>query len=116
MTSNLGWRIPSFLQIVPGLLQVCFIWFVPESPRWLVSRGRHSEALGILVEYHAEGDKDSEFVKAEYAQIEQTLEAGRVVAQMNRKKVFSTPGMRRRILITAYLGLCNPWSGSALIS
>lgn len=33
MKSTWGWRIPSSLQIVPSLLQVCFIWFLPESPR-----------------------------------------------------------------------------------
>ena len=34
MRSTWGWRIPSALQIVPSLLQVTFIWFLPESPRY----------------------------------------------------------------------------------
>ena len=34
MKSTWGWRIPSCLQVVPSLLQVCFIWFLPESPRY----------------------------------------------------------------------------------
>jgi len=28
-----AWRIPSLVQIAPSLLQLTFIWFVPESPR-----------------------------------------------------------------------------------
>ena len=40
MPSNWGWRIPSVLQICPSLLQICFIWFLPESPRSVVSVGR----------------------------------------------------------------------------
>jgi MFS family permease len=116
MTSNWGWRIPSFLQVVPSLLQVSFIWFLPESPRWLVSKGRGDEAYAILVKYHAEGDENSDFVKAEYTQIEETLEAELKTSQMNRKGVFSTPGMRKRVIIASFLGLSIQWSGTGLIS
>jgi len=116
MTTNWGWRIPSFLQVVPSLLQVSFIWFLPESPRWLVSKGRGDEAYAILVKYHAEGDGNSEFVKAEYTQIEKTLEAELKIVQMNRKEVFSTPGMRKRVIIASFLGMFTQWSGAGLIS
>ncbi|KAG9317748.1 hexose transporter [Chiua virens] len=116
MTSNWGWRIPSLLQVVPSLLQVTFILFVPESPRWLVSKGRKAEAYAILVKYHGEGDENSDFVKAEYRQIEQTLEAELRVAQMNQKDAFSTPEMRKRVTIATFLALFGQWSGVGLIS
>ncbi|KAF8550484.1 MFS general substrate transporter [Imleria badia] len=116
MTSNWGWRIPSFLQAVPSLLQVSFIWFLPESPRWLVAKGRRDEAYTILAKYHAEGDKNSEFVKAEYTQIEETLEVELAIAKMNQKDALSTPGMRKRMIIASFLGLFIEWSGSGLIS
>jgi MFS family permease len=32
--SNWAWRIPSFLQICPSLLQLTFVFLLPESPRW----------------------------------------------------------------------------------
>ena len=116
MTSNWGWRIPSFLQIVPSLLQVSFISFLPESPRWLVSKGRRDEAYAILVKYHVEGDENSEFVKAEYSQIEETLETELRIAQINQKGLLSTPGMRKRVIITAFLGLATEWCGIGLVS
>ena len=116
MTSNWGWRIPSLLQVVPSLLQVTFIWFIPESPRWLISKGRGNEARAILVAYHAEGDKSSDFVEAEYNQIEQTLEAEMTAARMSRNVVFSSPGMRKRVTIATFLGLFVQWSGVGLIS
>lgn len=31
MPNNWAWRIPSLLQIAPSVLQLTFIWFVPES-------------------------------------------------------------------------------------
>ncbi|KAF8190944.1 major facilitator superfamily domain-containing protein [Mycena galopus ATCC 62051] len=91
MSSNWGWRIPSLLQIAPSLLQVAFISLLPKSPRWLISKGRHDEAMAILVKYHAEGDANSEFVKAEYAQIERTLELELETRRTSWKDFVSTP-------------------------
>jgi len=116
MTSNWAWRIPSFVQVMLSLIQVCFICFIPDSPRWLMFHGRYSEAFGILVKYHGEGDEDSEFVQAEFAQIKQALKMGPNIAQTNRRTVFSTPGIRKRMVITAFLGLNLSWTGGGLIS
>lgn len=35
MPTNWGWRIPSILQVCPSALQLIFIWFLPESPRFV---------------------------------------------------------------------------------
>ena len=116
MAGNWGWRIPSLLQVVPSVLQVSFIWFLPESPRWLISRGRGDEARAVLVKCHAEGDENSEFVKAEYAQIKETLEMEQKISRTTQKDAWSTPEMRKRVLIAAFLGLTTQWSGVGLIS
>ena len=116
MTSNWGWRIPSLLQVVPCLLQVIFIGFLPESPRWLVSRGRGDEAYAILVKYHAEGDENSEFVEAEYAEIEEALEAELKVGQIDQAQALSSPGMRKRVVIAASVGLFAQWCGVGLLA
>ncbi|KAF8887256.1 hexose transporter [Gymnopilus junonius] len=116
MPSNWGWRIPSLLQATPSLLQITFVFFLPESPRWLVSKGRGDEALAILAKYHAEGDTESEFVKVEYIQIETTLEIEKENSKVGWLDLMRTPGMRRRILIGAFLGLATQWSGNGLIS
>jgi len=117
MPTDWGWRIPSLLQISPSFLQLCFVWFLPESPRWLISKGRRQEAFDILVKYHAEGNEDSEFVKAEFVQIEQTLELElESKDKVGWKELIKTSGMRRRVLIGAALGLFTQWSGSGLPS
>ena len=43
------------------------------------------EAYAILVKYHAEGDENSEFVKAECTEIKEALEAELKVGQMNEE-------------------------------
>ena len=38
--SNWSWRVPSLLQCTIPIAQLVSIWFIPESPRWLVAHGR----------------------------------------------------------------------------
>ena len=116
MPSNWGWRIPSLAQGVPSLLQILFLGFLPESPRWLISKGRADEAYSVLVKYHAEGDADSELVRLEFAEIEKTLELEREQAQGSWRELVRAPGMRKRLLLCSFLGLATQWSGNGLTS
>ncbi|PNS16848.1 hypothetical protein CAC42_4812 [Sphaceloma murrayae] len=111
-----GWRVPSLLQAAPSLLQVCLIFFVPESPRHLISKDRKEEARAILIKYHAEGDAGSELVNAEIAQIEATIQLELESSKQSWADLFRTPGMRRRMLLSGLLGLFTQWSGNTLIS
>lgn len=111
-----GWRIPSLLQVAPPLAQIIFVFFLPESPRWLVSKDRSDEAMKILVDYHAEGDRDSELVRAEMAQIQTAILVETGQSKKSWLGLVATVGMRRRLLTTCMLGLFTQWSGGTLIS
>ena len=52
-----AWRIPSALQGLPSVIQLCGLYFVPESPCWLISKDRSEEALAFLAKYYAEGEE-----------------------------------------------------------
>lgn len=90
--------------------------FLPESPRYLISKDRHDEAQAILVKYHAEGDSNSLIVRAEIAQIEKTIKLEMEDSKQSWFDVFKTSGMRRRLFVTAFLGLFTQWSGNTLIT
>lgn len=55
--SDWSWRVPSLLQGLPAVLQVFLVFLMPESPRWLVSKGRDEQALRTLAYYHADGNE-----------------------------------------------------------
>lgn len=89
---------------------------LPESPRWLISNDRDEEAFAVLVKYHAEGDADSVFVKAEMAQIKSTIKIELEHAKQSWMDMIKTAGMRRRVFISSMLGLFTQLSGNTLLS
>ena len=58
--STWAWRLPSMMQIVPSLLAVVLIPFLPESPRWLISKGRDEEAFEVLVVMQGKDHTDAQ--------------------------------------------------------
>ncbi|KAK0615173.1 general substrate transporter [Bombardia bombarda] len=114
--SDWAWRIPSLLQLCPSLLQVTCVFFLPESPRWLITKDRGEEAHAILSKYHGEGANGLEFVEAEFAQMNAAIHLELEASKRSWVDLFQTSGMRRRVLISAMLGLFTQWSGNTLIS
>jgi putative MFS transporter len=53
LVPSIGWQSMFVVGGVPGLIIVCFIWFLPESPRWLISKGRLDEAEKIIEQIEA---------------------------------------------------------------
>lgn len=90
--------------------------FLPESPRWLITKDRSQEAYEILIKYHGEIERGDEFVQAELAQMKTTIQLELEVSKKSWMDLVSTSGMRRRLLITTMLGLFTQWSGNTLIS
>ncbi|KAH7884734.1 hypothetical protein F5I97DRAFT_1812799 [Phlebopus sp. FC_14] len=119
-----SWRVPTLLQAVCPFLQLVFIGhvsslFLPESPRFLVSKGLESRAARVLSRYHArngDGERDS-LVLFEMAQIRHALKLERGMApESSYRACFSTVGNRRRILIIVAIAAFSQWSGNGLVS
>ncbi|KAF3902761.1 hypothetical protein AA313_de0203752 [Arthrobotrys entomopaga] len=116
MPNTWGWRIPSLLQCLPSLLQICFMPWMPESPRYLIQKDRIEEAQAFFIKYHAEGDTNSELVKAEIVQVQTAIQLELEHEKLGWRELFRTAGNRKRSLITGFLGLFTQWSGNTLIS
>jgi sugar porter (SP) family MFS transporter len=74
VNNQASWRVPLALQLVPTLLLHFTMYFMPESPRWLVNNDRVEDALTVLAKVHTRGDTADPYVKAELAEIVSKIE------------------------------------------
>ncbi|KAH8664679.1 general substrate transporter [Xylariales sp. PMI_506] len=117
VNSNWSWRSITLVQIFPSVCQLIFIWFVPESPRWLISRDRNDEALAILAKYHANGNDQNPTVQFEFREIRETLKLEKEAnASSSYLDFMKTKGNRWRLAIIVSVGLISQYSGNAVIS
>lgn len=47
--SDWSWRSVSLVQMLPSSISITLTWWVLESPRWLISRGKDEKAFRIVV-------------------------------------------------------------------
>ncbi|KAK0385389.1 hypothetical protein NLU13_7865 [Sarocladium strictum] len=111
-----SWRIPSLLQGVFSILQLVLSFWAPESPRWLIYKGRYSEARAILVKWHGHGDPTSRLARFEMAEITSTLEMEKMQNRSRWAEWISTKGNKHRFFIALYIPAMLQWSGNALQS
>lgn len=53
---NIGWRWMFGSEIIPSILFLIFIFLIPESPRWLLQKGKSEQAEAVLEKINAAED------------------------------------------------------------
>ncbi|KAL8309982.1 hypothetical protein RB597_010002 [Gaeumannomyces tritici] len=115
--STWSWRIPSIVQGAIPVLQLTALWFVPESPRYLVSRGRSDETRRDLIRYHAGGDVDSPLVAFEMSETERAIAAENESYSANSwLDLVRGAANRKRTLIAVIVGFFSQWNGVGVVS
>src|SRR5215204_7051456 len=62
------WRWPLGLAFVPALILLIGMYFLPETPRWLVSKDRDEEARRVLSRTRTEEEVESELKEIRHAE------------------------------------------------
>jgi SP family arabinose:H+ symporter-like MFS transporter len=96
-----GWRWMLGLEAVPALLFFALLFMVPESPRWLLQRGREAEARDILTRSGG----------AEHAASEQFAIRAAVQEQKGGFQDLFSGSLARPLLLAVVLMTCSQFCG-----
>ncbi|KZT59979.1 hexose transporter [Calocera cornea HHB12733] len=116
MAGQWSWRLPLLIQVIPTSIQWSLIMFGPESPRWLMGKGKETEALRVLAKYHGNGDEHDPLVLYEFEEIKNAIVQERAQKRFGWTHLFNSKGMRRRSFTMMALAVCGQWSGNSMVS
>ncbi|AQZ16939.1 hypothetical protein BZL39_K05380 [Zygosaccharomyces parabailii] len=104
--SNWQWRIPALSQLSVTIFHLIIFWFVPESPRFLLSKNKAEKARSVLIQYHAGGNMKQygDFVNQEYSQIVVALKKEQETANFSWMAFFQSKKNFHRFAICAFMG------------
>ncbi|KAJ5234983.1 uncharacterized protein N7469_004151 [Penicillium citrinum] len=96
-TSQFQWRFPLAFQVVPAMVLIIGMIFLPESPRYLIEKEHYAEGMRVLRKLHFDGTNE-EWIEAEFSEIRRTIEAEKGIAAQGWTPMFTVPQWRIRML------------------
>ncbi|KAL5423193.1 hypothetical protein PMIN06_009578 [Paraphaeosphaeria minitans] len=109
--STQQWRVPVAIQLIPGGIMLIGLFFLKESPRWLMKKGRHSEAAVSLAHIRCES-LDSPDVIKELAEIRAAIEEELNATEGVTWRECLLPGNRYRFITGFVLMFWQQFSGT----
>lgn len=112
LSTEYGWRIPSFLMgFYPLVILIC-LPFVPDSPRFLVARGRIDQARRVIAQAHTNGNEQHPLVISQLSEIVESIELERSVNKKNAwANLYTKRSNRKRLflitVIAASMNFCG---------
>jgi sugar porter (SP) family MFS transporter len=100
------WRIMFSICALPAIALFFGMLRMPESPRWLVEKGRHEEALVVLRSVRSE-----DRAAAELADVEHVAQEEIESHQIGWRAIFSNRNLLRILLVAIGLGIAQQLTG-----
>jgi len=110
------WRGPLGMALVWPFMMLFVTLLIPESPRFLLMKGRVEEARAIVYRLHAlKNDPDSEFAHAEFYQMQKQTELDRTL-EPGWLAMFTKKGYRRRTALAVGFAFVGQSTGVLVIN
>ncbi|KAJ5370446.1 uncharacterized protein N7496_006538 [Penicillium cataractarum] len=109
---NKAWLIPTWVQLLmPGIV-LCAVFFLPESPRWLYSRGHTEKASAIIAKYHGLDNPDSVYLSLQLKEYAAGLKTdGADKRWWDYRSLFRDRASRYRVMCNLMVAVWSQWCG-----
>ncbi|KAI5464404.1 general substrate transporter [Mariannaea sp. PMI_226] len=112
--SAFSWRFPLGFQCIPALILAIGVWFLLESPRWLMEKDKHEEARVVLEKLRS-GQNPSQ-INLEVMEIRDVIAADREIGKVTAMSILTKPSWRKRLLLGCGIQAFGPLSGINVIN
>ncbi|OAG05580.1 MFS general substrate transporter [Paraphaeosphaeria sporulosa] len=110
------WRGPLGIALLWPAMMIAIIFIVPESPRFLLMKGRVEEAEKIVFRLHSvKGDPEQEFARSEFYQMRKQTELDRTL-EPGWIAMFTKKGYRRRTALAMGFAFVGQSTGVLVIN
>lgn len=110
------WRGPLGIALLWPVMMIGIMFIVPESPRFLLMKGRVEEAREIVMRLHSiKGDTEHEFARGEFYQMVKQTEVDRTL-DPGWWAMFTRKGYRRRTALAMGFAFVGQSTGVLVIN
>ena len=106
---QIAWRWMFWAAAFPAGIFMILSLFIPESPRWLIMKGRENAASGILKRIGG-----SDYASQELNSVKNTMDASNDKHHISLGQVFKKP-YQKIILLGIFIAVFQQWSGTNVI-
>jgi sugar porter (SP) family MFS transporter len=112
-----SWRLITWLQALFSGLICLFVFFLPESPRWLYVNNKKDEARAMLTKYHGNGNPDSPWVTLQMHEYQELLNMdGADKRWWDYGALFRNRSSVYRLCCNLAVSVFGQWAGNAVLS
>ncbi|OJJ55551.1 hypothetical protein ASPSYDRAFT_413687 [Aspergillus sydowii CBS 593.65] len=112
-----SFRIPIWCQLISSAFVVLGVWFIPESPRWLMAQDRSEDAAKILAKYHGDKDPEHPIVQLQLKEMQQSIATDASDKKWwDYRELYTGHSARRRLICVLGMACFGQISGNSITS